>query len=614
MRWQAGVGGGVRRRGGGAWPVAAAGRRGAPAHPPASSHSSSLPQAQYEAVIGIECHFQLRTATKAFCGCANVPGSADPNTHVCPTCLGHPGTLPTLNAAALARGVTAGLALGCKLAPRAKFDRKQYFYPDLPKGYQISQHDEPLCHDGAGEGQNLSLDGRGPWDVGVLRCGWRAVGRRGRAPRRPTPVAPPNPPPPPPPPSTHPPSTGTLTVPVPAEDATITVHVQRAHLEEDAGKLVHAGSAQLSGADHSLVDYNRAGVPLLEVVSGPDMRSGAQAAAYGAELRRVMTYAGVSDAAMQDGGMRCDVNVSVRVRGDHELGTKVEIKNMNSFSAMQRAIDWEVARQVGLMAAGRGAEIIQETRLFDEASGETQAMRVKEGLADYRYFAEPDLPPAAVPDSWVAEQRAALPELPAAMRARLAGLGLPAADVLVLTDDAPTARFFSAVLAAGAPPKLAANWVMGDVMAHCKAAQVPMDGLALAPATLADLVKLIDAGTLSGKIGKQLLPDLLEGAGGGAGGVQALVDAKGLGQISDPAALEALVDGVLVANPKQLAQFRAGKTKLQASDGRGACGVGGSWGGWRGRGVASGGLPRAPPHPARRHAPPAFRPFLWGNS
>ena len=259
--------------------------------------------------------------------------------------------------------------------------------------------------------------------------------------------------PPPPPPSTHPPSTGTLTVPVPAEDATITVHVQRAHLEEDAGKLVHAGSAQLSGADHSLVDYNRAGVPLLEVVSGPDMRSGAQAAAYGAELRRVMTYAGVSDAAMQDGGMRCDVNVSVRVRGDHELGTKVEIKNMNSFSAMQRAIDWEVARQVGLMAAGRGA-----------------------------------------------------------------------------------------------------------------------------------------------------------------GGVQALVDAKGLGQISDPAALEALVDGVLVANPKQLAQFRAGKTKLQASDGRGACGVGGSWGGWRGRGVASGGLPRAPPHPARRHAPPAFRPFLWGNS
>ena len=175
MRWQAGVGGGVGRRGGGAWPVAAAGRRGAPAHPPASSHSSSLPQAQYEAVIGIECHFQLRTATKAFCGCANVPGSADPNTHVCPTCLGHPGTLPTLNAAALARGVTAGLALGCKLAPRAKFDRKQYFYPDLPKGYQISQHDEPLCHDGAGEGQNLSLDGRGPWDVGVLRCGWRAV-------------------------------------------------------------------------------------------------------------------------------------------------------------------------------------------------------------------------------------------------------------------------------------------------------------------------------------------------------------------------------------------------------------------------------------------------------
>ena len=363
---------------------------------------------------------------------------------------------------------------------------------------------------------------------------------------------------------------------------TFTVSIERAHLEEDAGKLLHAGSAQLSGASsHSLVDYNRAGVPLLEVVSGPDMRSGAQAAAYGAELRRLMIYLGVSRAAMQDGGMRCDVNVSVRRKGITTLGTKVEVKNMNSFSAMARAVDWEVERQASLLDSGRGEEIVQETRLFDEATGETAPMRSKGGAADYRYVAEPDLPPGRLPEGIVEEIRSTLPELPAAFRKRLSKeMGLPAADVLVLSDEASTARFFSAALdslpSSPAPPalvKLLSNWVVGDVMAHCKEVKKPMDALDhLRPEALAEMVSLIDDGTLSGKGGKTLLPLLLsggeaatneDGSSYSKGSVRALVEARGMAQISDQASIDALVDSVLEANAGQLAEFRAGKTKLQ---------------------------------------------------
>ena len=535
---------------------------------------------KYEAVIGIECHVQLSTQSKAFCSCSNEAGrkesssvlssadennnnssSAQPNSSVCPICLGHPGTLPTLNAGAVAKGIAAGLALNCKLSPRLKFDRKQYFYPDLPKGYQISQHDEPLCFEGRievpvppGESSSSS-DGASEEDNKKKK-------KKGGG--------------------------GDFT-PAATLD-TFTVSIERAHLEEDAGKLVHSGSAQLSGASHSLVDYNRAGVPLLEVVSGPDMRSGAQAAAYGAELRRLMVYLGVSRAAMQDGGMRCDVNVSVRKKGDAALGTKVEVKNMNSFSAMARAVDWEVGRQAALLDAGRGSEIVQETRLFDEATGETAPMRSKGGAADYRYVAEPDLPPGELPQGLVERVRSQLPELPAEFRRRLAGMGLPAADVLVLSDEASTARFFSAALDAlpssssssdsdsdsNSPVdpslvKLLSNWTVGDLTAHCKEAKRPMDALALRPEALAEMCALIADGTLSGKLGKSLLPLLLAGEANDGnengsyskGSVRALVEKKGMAQISDQAAIDALVDSVLEANSAQLAEYRAGKTKLQ---------------------------------------------------
>ena len=558
---------------------------------------------KYEAVIGIECHVQLSTQSKAFCSCSNEAGRKDsplssaddetsgggsssssalrPNSSVCPICLGHPGTLPTLNAAAVAKGIAAGLALNCRLSPRLKFDRKQYFYPDLPTGYQISQHDEPLCFGGRievpvppGERSSSSSSSAGTegGEDRKKKKGGGGGGKKGGGGG----------------------GGGGDSTPAASLD-TFSVSIERAHLEEDAGKLVHSGSAQLSGASHSLVDYNRAGVPLLEVVSGPDMRSGAQAAAYGAELRRLMVYLGVSRAAMQDGGMRCDVNVSVRERGQAALGTKVEVKNMNSFSAMARAVDWEVERQAALLEAGRGAEIVQETRLFDEATGQTAPMRSKGGAADYRYVAEPDLPPGELPEGLVERVRSELPELPAAFRRRLSGegggTGLPAADVLVLSDEASTARFFSAALDAlppsssssssssspnhapdPAPVKLLSNWTVGDVMAHCKEVKRPMDALEhLRPEALAEMVALIADGTLSGKLGKELLPLLLAGEAndeGGTGsfsrgGVRSLVERKGMAQISDQASIDALVDSVLDANAAQLAEFRAGKTKLQ---------------------------------------------------
>lgn len=454
----------------------------------------------YEAVIGIETHVQLSTETKAFCSCANEYG-AEANTHVCPVCLGHPGTLPVLNAAMVAKAVAAGVALGSKIAPSSKFDRKQYFYADLPKGYQISQYDEPIC------------------------------------------------------------SGGSLEIQVPGQKAPKVIGITRAHIEEDAGKLVHGGAASLGGSTHSLVDYNRAGVPLLEIVSEPDLRSGEEAAEFGAELQRVMRTIGAGNGNMQEGSMRCDVNVSVRPRGQAALGTKVEVKNMNSFSAMQKAIEFEVARQSALLDEGRGGAIVQETRLWDEANLCTYSMRRKEGLADYRYFPEPDLPPALVTDEILAAVRASMPELPAARRQRFLSLGLPKADALLLADDHVVAAYFDAVLKAGAKAKPAANWIMGDIMAHCKNERVTFDGLPLSPVTLAEMVALIDDGTISGKIAKEVLPKLLQGEGGA--GLRAYVEERGLVQVSDPAVIGEWIDDVLGANPEQLAQFRGGKTKLQ---------------------------------------------------
>ncbi|KAK9909377.1 hypothetical protein WJX75_001269 [Coccomyxa subellipsoidea] len=455
------------------------------------------PQVAYEAVIGIECHVQLNTHTKAFCKCTTSKAAA--NANVCPICLAHPGTLPVLNEGVLRKAVIAGLALTCNIARQSKFDRKQYFYPDLPKGYQISQYDEPICSGGRIE--TVLPDG-----------------------------------------------------------STRSVGITRAHIEEDAGKLVHSGSDQLSGSDYSLVDYNRAGVPLLEVVSEPDMRSGAEAAAYASELRRIMVFMGLTDGVMAEGHLRFDVNVSVREQGNEALGTKVEVKNMNSFSAMQRAIEFEIERQVDLHKSGRRSEILQETRLFDESKSQTFTMRVKEGLADYRYFPEPDLPALHVSDNLIEEEKERMPEVPSAVRRRYADLNLPSADILILADEMPILRYFDAVVAAGASPKLAANWVLGDLMAFTKESKCSFDDLLLAPATLAELVNAIEEGLVSGKIGKQVLPDLLQG--GGKGGVKAYMKEKGLIQISDPAALETLVDNVLAANPKQLQDYCAGKKKL----------------------------------------------------
>eukprot|EP00192_Tetraselmis_astigmatica_P024483 CAMPEP_0117661272 /NCGR_PEP_ID=MMETSP0804-20121206/7449_1 /TAXON_ID=1074897 /ORGANISM="Tetraselmis astigmatica, Strain CCMP880" /LENGTH=530 /DNA_ID=CAMNT_0005468129 /DNA_START=414 /DNA_END=2006 /DNA_ORIENTATION=- len=455
---------------------------------------------EYEAVIGIETHVQLLTRTKAYCSCPNEYG-AEPNTHVCPVCLGQPGALPVLNQEVVAKAVAAGLALGSNIACSSKFDRKQYFYADLPKGYQISQYDEPIC------------------------------------------------------------SGGQVTIQPPNATKAKKVGIIRAHLEEDAGKLVHSGASALSGSDYSLVDYNRGGVPLLEIVSEPDIRSGAEAAEYGAELQRIMRTVGVSNGNMAEGSMRCDVNISIRPKGRAEFGTKVEIKNMNSFSAMQKAIDFEIQRQTAALDAGKANEVVQETRLWDENELCTYSMRKKEGLADYRYFPEPDLPSVVVTDELLQRVKAELPELPEARRERYISLKLPRADALLLADDHVVSRYFDQTMEAGATPKLAANWIMGDIMAYCKNEKVTMGELKLLPVTLAEMIQLIEDGTISGKIGKELLPKILQGEGQGS--LKEYVEKNAMVQISDPAVIGGWIDQVLADNPSQLAEFRGGKNKLQ---------------------------------------------------
>lgn len=451
----------------------------------------------YEAIIGLETHCQLSTATKIFCNCSTKFGAA-PNENVCPICMGMPGVLPVLNQKVLEYAVKAGLALNAEIATYSKFDRKQYFYPDLPKNYQISQYDLPICEHGW-----LEIE---------------LVDEEGNATRK-------------------------------------KIGITRLHMEEDAGKLVHAGSDRLSGSTYSLVDFNRTGVPLLEIVSEPDMRSGQEAAEYAQELRRIMRYLGVSDGNMQEGSLRCDVNVSVRPVGQKEFGTKVEIKNMNSFSAIQRAIDYEIERQTTALEAGE--KIVQETRLWEEGSQRTVSMRTKEGSSDYRYFPEPDLAPLEVSAEQKQNWNEELPELPAAKRHRYeTELGLSPYDARVLTDDRAVAEYFETTVANGASPKQAANWVMGDITAYLNNEKLSITEIALQPTTLAELISLIEDKTISGKIAKEILPELLKKGGS----VKEMVKDKGL--ISDPAVLESLIDKILAANPKELEQYRNGKTKL----------------------------------------------------
>ncbi|MCF2969599.1 Asp-tRNA(Asn)/Glu-tRNA(Gln) amidotransferase subunit GatB [Synechococcus sp. Nb3U1] len=450
---------------------------------------------QYEAVIGLEVHCQLSTQTKIFSSSATEFG-APPNTHIDPICMGLPGTLPVLNEKVLEYAVKAGLALNCTIAPYSKFDRKQYFYPDLPKNYQISQYDLPIATHGWIEIQ-LS---------------------NGRTKR---------------------------------------IGITRLHMEEDAGKLVHAGSDRLSGSSYSLVDFNRAGVPLAEIVSEPDIRTGEEAAEYVQELRRIMRYAGLCDGNLQEGSMRCDVNISVRPVGSETFGTKVEIKNMNSFNAIQRAIEYEFNRQVKAIEAGE--PIVQETRLWEENSQRTISMRKKEGSSDYRYFPEPDLLPIRVTEAQKARWKAELPELPAIKRQRYQSeYALSVYDARYLSDERNTAEYFEAVIAAGADPKAAANWMMSDIASYLNTHKLDYPDIALKPETLAELIGLIDKGTISSKIAKEILPELLE-KGGSA---QALVAAKGMTQISDSGALETMIAEVIAENPDQLEQYRSGKTKL----------------------------------------------------
>jgi len=454
---------------------------------------------QYEAVIGLETHCQLKTDSKIFCNCSTEFGTP-PNTNVCPVCMGYPGVLPVLNQRVLEYAVKAGLALNCEIAAFSKFDRKQYFYPDLPKNYQISQYDLPIAQHGWLEIELVDADNN------PIR---KKIG------------------------------------------------ITRLHMEEDAGKLVHAGSDRLSGSTYSLVDFNRTGIPLVEIVSEPDMRSGQEAAEYAQELRRILRYLDVSDGNMQEGSLRCDVNISVRQVGQQEFGTKVEIKNMNSFNAIQRAIEYEIERQTAALEAGE--RIVMETRLWEEGTQRTISMRSKEGSSDYRYFPEPDLVPIEVSAEQLEKWRTQLPELPAQKRHRYeTQLDLSAYDARVLTDERQVAEYFEAAIAAQANPKQAANWIMGDIAAYLNNKKLSITEIALKPNTLAELTTLIENGTISGKIAKDILPELLT-QGGSA---KELVERKGLTQISDTSALEAIIEQVLQANPKELEQYRNGKTKL----------------------------------------------------
>jgi aspartyl-tRNA(Asn)/glutamyl-tRNA(Gln) amidotransferase subunit B len=443
----------------------------------------------WETVIGLEVHVQLRTRTKMFCACRTSFGDP-PNTNVCPVCLGLPGALPVPNAEAVRLGTSAALALGCTVHHTSVFARKNYFYPDLPKGYQISQFDQPLATGG--------------------RVGFESP-ERGR----------------------------------------ITAGITRLHLEEDAGKLVHD---RFPGK--TAVDLNRAGVPLAEIVSEPDLRSPAEARAYLTTLRQILIYAGASECSMEQGSLRVDANISIRRPGETRLGTKTEVKNLNSFANVERALEAERARQIALLESGRRVE--QVTLLFNAGTGQVKQLRSKEESHDYRYFPDPDLPPLVLDQAWIAERRESLPELPEARRSRLeTALGIPAYDARVLTSEAPLADFFESVVAHGVEPKVAANWVMGDVIATFN----QTGGFPVTAARLAGLVGLVRDGRLSHQAAKRVYAEMAESPDGEPA---AVAERLGLVQVSDQAALATWVDEVLAAHPAEVARYRGGETKLLA--------------------------------------------------
>jgi aspartyl-tRNA(Asn)/glutamyl-tRNA(Gln) amidotransferase subunit B len=451
--------------------------------------------AGWEPVIGIEVHVELATRSKMFCGCA-VSFGEEPNTNVCPVCLGLPGALPVPNRQAIEWIMAIGLALDCEIAERSVFHRKNYFYADLPKNYQISQFDVPVCRDGH---LDIFHDGE-----------TRRVG------------------------------------------------IERAHMEEDTGKSTHVGTGgRIHAAELTLLDFNRSGVPLVEIVSKPDIRSAAEARLYAQELRAVIAELGVSDARLEEGSIRFDANVSVRPMGESTLGTKVEIKNMNSFRSLERAVDFEIERQIGLLESG--GEVIQETRHWDEEAGVTHSMRTKEGSSDYRYFTEPDLVPMHMDREWVERVRATLPELPAERRARYVEIGLDSDQAGILSDSVPALRdIFEAAIAAGAPPRPAANWLIGEVTGWLRRVDPDPVVVPLTGPQLAELVAMVEEGIVSSSAAKEVL----EGVLAGEGDPREVAVTRDLIQISDSSALEAAVDEVIAANPDALASYRAGETMV----------------------------------------------------
>ncbi|CAN5714213.1 Asp-tRNA(Asn)/Glu-tRNA(Gln) amidotransferase subunit GatB [soil metagenome] len=453
---------------------------------------SAATDPKYEMVVGLEVHVQLRTRTKAFCACSADFG-APPNTNVCPVCLALPGALPVLNRHAVELAVRAAIALECEVNETSVFARKNYFYPDLPKGYQISQYDRPLA-----------------------KKGWLTIGE--------------------------------------LEDATpVRVGITRVHMEEDAGKSVHD---RYTGA--TAIDLNRAGVPLIEIVSEPDMRSAAEAGAYLRIIKQILRYAGVSDVSMEEGSLRVDANVSARPRGTTKLGTKTEVKNMNSFSAVERPLDAEFARQVALLESG--GSVTQQTMLWDGAKGETRPSRTKEESHDYRYFPEPDLPPLVLDGEWVARVGREIPELPDARRKRLAEeFKISGADAELLTASAGMSEYFEAVARASLDPKAALNWVMGEVSAAVNAAGVRMDEFTVRPADLGELLRMVRDEVVSHTAAKRIFARMVE-----TGKPAAQIAAEeGLQKVGDDSALVEWIDEVLRENPAEAARYRGGETKLQ---------------------------------------------------
>lgn len=447
---------------------------------------------KYEAVIGLEVHTELQTTTKIFCGCKTSFG-AEPNTNVCPVCLGLPGVLPVLNKRVLEFAVRAGLALNCEISRFSKFDRKNYYYPDLPKNFQTSQFDLPICE-------------RGHLDIEVN-------GEKKQ------------------------------------------IRITRAHMEEDAGKLVHHGTS-ITDSDYSLVDYNRTGTPLLEIVTEPDMRSAKEAVAYLEKMRAILQYIGISDCRMEEGSLRCDANVSVRPVGQKELGTKAEIKNINSFKGVEKAIEYEALRQAEILEDG--GKIIQETRTWDEKEGVTKSMRTKEEANDYRYFPEPDLAPFTVSEEYIEDIRKTLPELPDERRERyIANFGLSSTDAQYMTNDKDTSDYFEKVVAAGADPKASVNWIMGEFASQLSNAGIEIAKAPVTPENLAKLLALIAKGTISGKIAKKVFAEMWKDGAD----PEEIVKAQGLVQISDTGALKELVVKVIANNPKAVEDFKAGKKK-----------------------------------------------------